>query len=267
MNNPIAVCLDRNPFPSVDDLVAAAAAFGFDRIEWFEMNEAMPWSAPATAERLRALMRRHGLTPQYHAPYEGPAGDLSREGVRFRAPGEIAALLSTFMDRAERLGAKLMTVHLGSCPAGEDRAGALRAVLDGVRLAVPELQRRGIRAALENHTTAIIDSALGDRPEEFDWLMANLPPEHVGMTLDLGHAHINGHLDEFMDRPFDRVFNMHLHDNDGLKDLHLPLGKGSIPWSGVLRRIAAKCYTGAFTFEFFAGAEDYRNSMDLLRKA
>jgi sugar phosphate isomerase/epimerase len=267
VNNPIAVCLDRNPFPTVDDLVAAAAGYGFDRIEWFEKDAEAPWSNPATSARLRELMRRHGLTAQYHAPYEGPAGDLTRDGVRFRAPGEIAALLSSFMDRAERLGAKLMTVHLGSCPAGEDRAEALRCALEGLRLAVPELRRRGIRAALENHTTAIIDSALGDRPEEFDWLLAGLPPEWIGMTFDLGHACINGHLDEFLERPLDRVFNMHLHDNDGTKDAHLPLGRGIIDWAGVLRRIAGQCYGGTLTLEFFAGAEDYHNSMALLRRA
>lgn len=267
MNNPIAVCLDRNPFPTVDALVATAAGLGFDRIEWFEMNTEEPWTNPATAERLRELMRRHGITPQYHAPYEGPACDLSRGADGFRTPEEIAALLGRFMDRAERLGARVMTAHLGSCPAGEDRAEALRSAADGVRLATPELARRRMRLALENHTAAIISNALGDRPEELDWLMANVPSEHVGMTFDVGHAHINGHLEEFLDRPLDRVFNMHLHDNDGTKDAHLSLGKGTIDWKKVLPRIASKCYQGTFTFEFFASEEEYRTSMAMVREA
>ncbi len=267
MNNPIAVCLDRNPFPTVDDLVGAVARLGFDRIEWFETNSKAPWSNPETSARLRDLMRRHELTAQYHAPYEGPGSDLTRGPSGFRSPDEIAALLAGFLERAERLNAKTMTLHLGSCPAAEDRPEALAAVAEGLRRAGPELERRRIRVALENHTAAIIASALGDRPEELDWLLAALPSEWIGLTLDVGHAHINGHLDDFLGRPFDRVFNMHLHDNDGTKDAHLPLGKGGIPWRRILRRIAREGYAGTLTLEFFAGGEDYRRSIEMLREA
>jgi sugar phosphate isomerase/epimerase len=242
------------------------AGVGFGRIEWFETGEKEVWSQPEMAARLTWLVRRLKLTPQYHAPYEPPF-DLARDGDGLRAPAEIAAVLCRSMDRAQRLCASTITMHLGSCPSGADRAKALDAVLQGVLLAVPELQRRRLRLALENHTQAIIASSLGDRPEDFDWLMERLNSEWVGRTLDIGHAHINGHLDEFLGHRFDRIYNIHLHDNHGEKDEHLPLGAGSIPWKDTLGRISAAGYDGPITFEFFTTPDVYRRCIQLVRDA
>jgi len=265
MDNRIAICADRNPFAGVDELVGVIAEVGFDAVEWFEVADEAPWSAPATARRLRALVRRHELISQYHAPYEAPY-DLAREGDELRTPDSIARMLSEVFDRAERLGARMTTLHLGTCPPASDRAEALRMVTEGIRLAAPELAKRRMRLGLENHTAVFLDNALGDRPGEFDRLMENLQSEWIGRTLDIGHAHVNGHLEEFLARPFDRVFNVHLHDNDGAEDQHLPFGAGSVPWDDVLRRIAKECYKGPLTLEFFADAEVYHRAFSRIRR-
>ncbi|MGD1001376.1 MAG: sugar phosphate isomerase/epimerase family protein [Candidatus Brocadiia bacterium] len=266
MDNPIAVCVDRNPFSSLDALVEAIAQVGFARVEWFEPGSADPWSGTETAPQLCALDKRHKLAPQYHGPYEAPF-DLSRAGETLRPPQAIAATISTILDRAQRLEASLVTLHLGSCPAGTGRAAALGNVAAGIRLAVPELERRRMRLALENHTKAIITDALGDRPEDFEQVMAELPSPRIGRTLDLGHAHINNQLEEFLRQPFDRVFNIHLHDNLGAEDQHLPLGDGAIRWGEILPRIAGEGYRGPLTFEFFAPADAYLRAMAIVRNA
>lgn len=265
MDNPIAVCLDRNPFSTVDELVEECARIGFDRLEWFEIIEPV-WTTPAVAAHIRQLMRRHEITPQFHAPYDGPF-DLARDGAVLRTPEQIAGVLRECLERAERIGARLMTVHLGTCPPGADRAEGLRRIMEGVRLAVPELERRRIKLALENHTRAILADPLGDRLAEFEWLMENLPSEWVGRTLDIGHAHINGHVDEFLSAPLDRIFNFHLHDNHGASDEHLPMGEGNIQWNRVLSLISRACYKGALTMEFFATPEQYGRAISMIRGA
>ena len=265
MNNPIAVCLDRNPFATVDELVETAARVGFDKLEWFEIIEPV-WTTPAVAEKICGLMRRYKIAPQYHAPYDGHF-DLAREGNAWRTPAQIADVLRQCLDRAETLGAGLMTAHLGTCPPGAERAEGLRCVMEGVRLAIPELERRRIRLALENHTRAVLADPLGDRLADFDWLMERIPPEWVGRTLDIGHAHINGHIEEFLTAPLDRIFNFHLHDNHGLSDEHLPLGEGAAPWDKVLALIARARYRGPLTLEFFATPEQYARSIGMIRAA
>jgi len=264
VDNPIAVCVDQNPLDTLDALVETAAGIGFAAMEWFETGVEAPWSAEPTARRLRALMRRHEMGAQYHGPYESPL-DLAREGDALRPPESVACVLNEVLCRAERLGARLTTVHLGTCPPGADQTEALRNVMEGVLLAVPELEKRRIGLALENHTPAYLDGIVGHCPEEFDWLMENIQTEWVGRTLDIGHAHIAGRIDDFTARPFDRVFNVHLHDNNGLSDQHLPIGQGTVAWGCVLPQLAAAYPKGPLTFEFLTQPTEYAEIIRRIR--
>lgn len=56
----------------------------------------------------------------------------------------------------------------------------------------------------------------------------------VGLALDVGHANLNACLDGFLSRHFCHV---HLHDNDGNDDSHLPVGKGTIDFLRVMHAI------------------------------
>jgi len=176
-------------------------------------------------------------------------------------------LISKFLDRAQRLEASLVTVHLGSCPPGTGRSEVLDNVVAGIGLAMPELERRRMYLALENHTRAIINDAIGDHPQDFDKVMGELRSPWIGRTLDIGHAHINNHLEEFLNQPFDRMLNIHMHDNLGAEDQHLPVGEGTIPWGVILPRIAREGYRGPLTFEFFAQPAAYLRAMAITRAA
>ena len=52
MKNPIAVCVDQNPFSSIDELVGMIAEAGLNGVEWFEYGPADPWSNAAVAKHL-----------------------------------------------------------------------------------------------------------------------------------------------------------------------------------------------------------------------
>ena len=264
MNNPIAICIDRNPFGSIEQLIPLVAKVGFTAAEWFEMGIEERWTDPATAAIIRKLSRENELICQYHAPYEA-SFDLGHEDGAPRTAKSVAKVVAHMLDRADRLGTRLVTSHLGTCPSGEDRSQALQTVMEGILLIAPELERRRIRLALENHTPSCIASSLGDRVEDFEMLMANIRSGWVGQTVDVAHAHLNHNLEDFLARPFGRVFNMHLHDNHGETDEHLPLGKGTIPWDEVLSRISESAYHGPLTLEFLTDAESYLNAIGRIR--
>jgi sugar phosphate isomerase/epimerase len=63
--------------------------------------------------------------------------------------------------------------------------------------------------------------------------------DNVGVTLDVGHAHLS---DSGMDHAFEllkpRIRELHLHDNNRLRDEHLWPGSGSIDWTN-LQKLAA----------------------------
>jgi len=54
--------------------------------------------------------------------------------------------------------------------------------------------------------------------------------ENIGLCFDIGHANLASSLTpaEWVEKMGGRLKHVHLHDNDGKRDDHLPLGKGSI---------------------------------------
>ncbi|KQC04146.1 MAG: xylose isomerase [Methanoculleus sp. SDB] len=57
----------------------------------------------------------------------------------------------------------------------------------------------------------------------------------LGLALDVGHAHLNGCLDAFLECP---ISHFHLHDNDGTEDSHVAVGDGTIDFTKVLTAVS-----------------------------
>lgn len=91
----------------------------------------------------------------------------------------------------------------------------------------------GVKVLVEN--VGFHDCALFD-PDEFVELFNEIPS--IEALLDVGHAHINGwDIPLMIKRLGERLTAVHLHDNHGVYDEHLPIGGGTIDWSGVWRQL------------------------------
>ncbi len=67
------------------------------------------------------------------------------------------------------------------------------------------------------------------------------------MTLDIGHANHAGYAaDEMI---FDSIKHIHIHDNFGDDDAHLPLGEGSIKLNDIVNNLESKNYNGIYILE------------------
>ena len=80
-------------------------------------------------------------------------------------------------------------------------------------------------------------------PEDLDLI------EGCGLALDTGHAHINHCLPAFLQAGFS---HMHIHDNNGRKDTHSPVGEGDIdfvPVMAALRRTHASAVIEVKSFD------------------
>jgi len=113
--------------------------------------------------------------------------------------------------------------------------------------------------ALENSLTAI-EHLKPSPPSAFAFCLKTFrtrspPPEHlleivrvghfdrVGVTLDLGHAHLaapenNKGIDEAFELLRPRIAELHIHDNLVQKDDHLWPGTAGIDWQNVAKQIA-----------------------------
>jgi sugar phosphate isomerase/epimerase len=85
---------------------------------------------------------------------------------------------------------------------------------------------------------------------------------NVRFHLDVGHANIRpqgqpNRLPALLDAFGDRIAHVHVHDNKGRYDEHLPLGVGSVDWPDAARRLRETGYDGTLTLEVFADEPSY----------
>jgi sugar phosphate isomerase/epimerase len=102
-------------------------------------------------------------------------------------------------------------------------------------------QELGVKVALENMPRSPFSMAT--TPEALLELMDGID---VGFCLDVGHANTNGNLKEFV-KLKGRIVNLHVHDNKGQTDEHLPIGGGTVDFPWLLRSLAD--YKGRYVIE------------------
>ncbi|MCX5799887.1 MAG: sugar phosphate isomerase/epimerase [Candidatus Eisenbacteria bacterium] len=102
---------------------------------------------------------------------------------------------------------------------------------------------RGIRVCVENMPSGFpfLDRSLASGVMH---LVEGL--EGAGVTFDVGHANTTTVLPEKMLEHFGRdlVAHVHVHDNRGVRDDHLEIGKGNIHWREVVTRLVEVQYQG-----------------------
>lgn len=82
-----------------------------------------------------------------------------------------------------------------------------------------------------------------------EYVLNNIDNENVGVCYDSGHCHAHFN-DEFDFNKFkNRIFAVHLHDNDGSADQHLLPFDGTINWNKLTKDLKESNYEGALTFE------------------
>lgn len=147
------------------------------------------------------------------------------------------------------LGVKYVTIHAHWPPSMFTHE-------EGIAWQTESLQK--LAGLAKNLGTGIIYEPVGSIHES----KANLKKifqlnPGIGFHLDIGHFNLN-HRDpgDYAITFRDRLTHIHLHDNDGQKDLHLPLGTGCVDWDNLIKKLRS-VYDGTVTIEVFSKDRDY----------
>lgn len=76
-------------------------------------------------------------------------------------------------------------------------------------------------------------------PEHLLEILAAGHMDHIGVCLDLGHAHVTVGVAAAIGTLGGSIASVHVHDNHGTKDEHLWPGEGDIPWPETLEALKA----------------------------
>lgn len=121
-------------------------------------------------------------------------------------------------------------------------------IVDNFRYFGDIAQEKGIKIALEN----IFGGRFYSQIDDLVKLVSDINHPNVGYCFDCGHGNIDkvNHA-ETIKRMGDKLFELHLHDNDGTKDSHLPIGFGTIDYVEIIKALNDINYQNTATFEFF----------------
>ena len=143
------------------------------------------------------------------------------------------------------LGAPAIAFHLGNDLPGADDATLADANADAMAPAAAAAAELGVNLALENHC-----HGWGDRLAHLELVAARLDSPAVGFCLDSGHAAAAGLDPAALARTMGgRLRLVHLHSNDGRRDIHRPAGQGVVRWPPLLAALHAVGYRGALLLE------------------
>ena len=132
---------------------------------------------------------------------------------------------------------------------------SLKYGLDSLAAIIAKAEQLGLCVCLENmfpRTGSFFE------PANFNEILERFP--QLKLTLHTGHANIGSPQSDrtlgFIKQFCHRIGHIHLSDNFGKKDDHLPLGEGTIDFYNIARSLKDFAYDDTITLEIFA--EDRR---------
>jgi sugar phosphate isomerase/epimerase len=184
---------------------------------------ALDESSPADFESVATAFGRNGSRVTFHAPFQDLAPGSTDSAVRAataRRFDQLLGLVPLFKPRT-------MVAHAGYDPKRHDyiRPRWIENSLAFWPRVADVLNRAGARLVLEN--------VYEHRPEDMGELLEKLKHSNVGLCLDCGHLMAFGraNLGDWLASLGNLIAQLHLHDNQGEKDEHLPMGSGRIDFA------------------------------------
>jgi sugar phosphate isomerase/epimerase len=246
MNSPLRPLL-----PEID----AIAELGFDFLELaMDPPRAHYSSVRRQQAAIRNALNRHSLGLICHLPTFVYTADLT-ESIREASVKEMLGSLET----AAELGPDKIVLHpsiitgLGALVM-ETSMGYAYQCLETL---VARADQLGLGICLENMFPKLQPFCEADIFEE---VFARFPA--LKLTLDTGHAHIGSpnekRILEFIRRLGARIGHLHISDNLGKRDDHLPIGAGTINFRNILPALKQTGYDDTVTLEIFT---DDRNDL------
>ena len=216
------------PFPMLEkeDTVSRLSRAGVGPEIYFSGNT-LDLLKPETAEKVAESLQSAGIaTTTFHAPFNDISPGARDEEVRritVRRLRQAVSLAPLFRP----LG---IVMHGGYSNWLYDFES--EAWLEGAKRTFSEVAETAESAGVDIYLENVFDEV----PDHLLRLRAAVGSKRLGFCFDAGHAFLFSRLpvQKWIHAFGPDLREMHIHDNRGLRDDHLPVGEGSINFRGVL---------------------------------
>lgn len=244
------------------------AGAGFTHIHWCHEWDREYMYSSYEMQQIREWMEEYGLQSKALHSSKGSARDVSVRETHYRKDYTSGweynrragvELIKNRVDLAVALGAGEIVLHLyvpylTIQEKPEVKEEFYACVCKSLDELMPYCLEKRVRICIEN---------LFDMPGEYmleawDRLFERYPKEFLGLCYDTGHANMvwRERAPEILGRYGDRLYAVHIHDNNGAMDSHWVPGTGSIAWENVMDTIAKSAYEGALVLELSSRGDE-----------
>ncbi len=205
------------------------------RLEVGVAGEALDGMEGTQIREVVALLRERNIPVTVHAPF----WDL--------CPGSVDPLVRKVtllrLHRTLDLCEDLRPIHV-VCHTGFDPRHHREHEREFIERSLP-LWEAVVKRAERLGCTVVLENVWEETPMMHRTIFSRLPSPSLGFCLDVGHHHCfaRAPLGEWIDVLHGYLREIHLHDNDGREDRHLPPGAGTVDFSLLFSRLeGVSCY-------------------------
>lgn len=237
------------PFADVASEIELVARNGFD---FAEISVEEPFNSPYILldrkDDLRHLKKKFGISYVAHAPWNSALGTRDASTRK-----DWIELSKDIVSMAKITGIGKVNFHPFMLPGDLKNMRLRRQAVNNLILGFKEIvaagRRRGVEIVIENLSGPGQLTLISDMARIIDSVKG------LGICFDSGHANMVGgmeYIKNFLHMFKDDINHIHLHDNKGDDDQHLPLGKGNIDFKYIVSLLKKSGYGNTVTFEVFS---------------
>jgi sugar phosphate isomerase/epimerase len=251
---------------TLEDFIRLASSLN---VNFVEIKAEKPHAFPSDMKRkrikeIKRILNSLNLKPILHASFHDV--NLSSLSPWIRR-ASIKQILKCVEMGAE-LGAEVIVVHGG----GLSREYPISLVDEASSILVESLseivlfaKKAGLTIGLENRHRSK-DIELISTPQNHLAVLERINSPHCKAVLDIGHANtFNLELSQYIKAISSYLIEVHLHDNNGVQDEHLPLGDGKIDFVESIHHVNLERGKELPFILEMTSAEDYERSLKYLK--
>ncbi len=234
---------------SLEDAVRSTADAGYDGIDiWGGRPHAYRRDlGPQDLKQLRGLLSGAGLSVPSFMPafYRYPHSLVSPNDVVRK---DSLSYMIECADNAAALGADILLIVPSHSLSGQPHEDAWKRLIDSVATVCDYAVQVGLRPAIEpanREVTNLVNTAADALR-----VVEAVAEDALGVVLDTGHIHLSDEPPaEAVEKLGNRLFQVHVNDNDGQHQQNLILGEGTFDFTAFVGKLRASGYSGFLSAE------------------
>lgn len=248
------------------DILEVVRDGGFSMIEVCSYPAHLDYHDMEKVKAASRKIREVGIEPfSFHAPFADHIDITSLDEEQRK--NSVRELIKA-SEAAAELGVRHMVLHPGpereGRPPAEEFFYHLEKACEGVNEVARRCEELGMSLLLEN----MLPHLLFGRIQDMLYIMGAVESKSVGTCLDTGHAHLAGDLPMGIYKLSCHLRMVHINDNKGDWDGHLPPGEGDIDWKDVMTQLERNGFRGGLILELSnRHGNDYDKLMQEARDA